>query len=303
MRDIADWPDEIDAREREILTLAYDLLNHLGEVDQLQRGERKREQPSEASIDSHFIFRFDPQWYKQAANLRELMRSLLGQSGNEALSPKDGQRWVNHLRRNTGLRDPESGEEFTFLTDQGVYQPLDPELHSVASPWTHTDNEHLRRKLREEATKTFDPQKDLYLLAWEYGVAPGHHELNEWTPSDIERRLARVAACVIYASVGAPLIPWPMARLVPRKTGRGVERVIRLERWPKPAPPVRRMSLDTRVTTWAVYYLSRRGGGKRIEEKAVETWNSHSILDSLRANRFRRDRIQLFKQGTKNRLR
>jgi hypothetical protein len=226
------------------------------------------------------------------------MRDMLSQTGNEALSREDGQRWIEHLRCNAGLEIVESGEEFRFPTKQGEYHPLNPALRSAASPGQGADHEHLRYALWEEVTKTIDVQRDLYLLAWKYGIVPGHHDLDDWAPNAIERQLERVAACVIYESFRAPLIPWPVARLVPYKTGQGVERAIRLERWLKPLPPGRRKTLHVRVKVWMIYYLTSRGGGRRIEDKAVEIWNNFSN-DELKPSQYRRQRLQLFKHGTK----
>jgi hypothetical protein len=63
----------------------------------------------------------------------------------------------------------------------------------------------------------------------------------------------------------------------------------------------------SRIRTWAVYYLTQRGGGRQTEPKATGIWES-AFDDPLETPNFRGERDRLFdvwvtKQRRKKRIR
>ena len=63
----------------------------------------------------------------------------------------------------------------------------------------------------------------------------------------------------------------------------------------------RRLRPHTRTRTWAVYFLSRRGGGSLTIRQAIELWNHH-MNDSLSERNFRSDRQTLLQSSSRAEL-
>ena len=106
------------------------------------------------------------------------------------------------------------------------------------------------------------------------------------------------------------ILPWKVTKLEEFETGEGNERHIRPRAWDflrDPGNPTRgkgrRMTLEVRTRTWAIYYLSQRGGGRRAVEAAVWIWNEIHPKPKLsswrpRVPNFKKERKRLFLRGT-----
>ena len=85
-------------REREVVTLAIDLLSWWRQTKQRDSGDASdRPRLNEAAIDSSFVFRFDPVWRPRAGEIRAMARRLLGKPDDLPLSPEERQRCINHV--------------------------------------------------------------------------------------------------------------------------------------------------------------------------------------------------------------
>jgi hypothetical protein len=308
---------ELDKRERHIISLAHRLLSRLSNDKNIL---------DEATIDAQFLFLFEPTWCTWVSRIRQMMRQMMGQNGDEPLSVEDGARWAVHLDSNPGLRvgleTGPNGSKYTVSTNRGGYVCLDEELDKALGqlPTDRAEFERLWSQMWMEANQTLKVQKELDRLALAYHLVPSKSDTGDWTPNEIRQQSQSVVNWVIWGDALPSFPPsWPAAILLESKTDDGVKRSIRPWRAPRrghwrqnedgsrtwtqddPEPP-KRMMKEVRVRTWAIYYLTRRGGGRRTEEKAVELWNNQ-FNDSVEAHNFRSERSRLFARGTKKRPR
>jgi hypothetical protein len=284
-------------REQDILQLAGGLLIRL----------RNRGDLDEATIDAEFLFRFEPTWCEWVDRIRGMMRAMVGQIDNEPLSLEDGARWLVHLESNVGLQvgvevEP-NGTRLTIESVRGGYHCFDRELAEALRTMTYDRNEfeHLQQQRWAEANQTAKIQSELWRLAQTYSLVPSEVEWDKYAPDKIKQQFQSVVNWVIWGEF-VPSFPWSMTRLVESKVGRGVKRTIRSHRWGGKDLGTHRLRLDARVRTWAIYYLTRRGGGQRTEQSAVDLWNDRFPDNQVRLENFRDERSRLFSRGARKRL-
>jgi hypothetical protein len=308
---------ELNARERSIIELVHRLLAELS---------KNKKALDEATIDAQFLFRFDPTWCKWVSKIRRMMRQMMGKTGDEALSVEDGAHWLVHLESNPGLRVGleigANGPKHTVATARGGYVCFDKELDKALGkfPLDEAEFERLWLQMWMEANRTLKVQKELDRLALAYHLVPSKSEAGDWTSNEVRQQFQTVVNWVIWGDALPSFPPsWPAAILLESETGDGVKRSIRPWRYPRGGhwrenedgsriwipddrEPPKRMMKEIRVRTWAIYYLTKRGGGRRTEEEAVELWNP-KFNDNVEAHNFRSERGRLFARGAKKRLR
>jgi hypothetical protein len=308
------WKD-LGPREREVVELAVDLIAWWRNAEQDRSRRKGAPWFTEAGIDSSFIFRFDPVWRPLAQNIQAMARKLLGQDEGVPLSAEDRTRCFNHLLANRGLHSEGRPDAPTIATDQILYHPLDPSLRqavydslSVVVPLPDGEAAELQRRWVEEAELTHDMRIALYSLGVRFNVVSYVGPFEPFT-SEIEDQLQRVACWALLERGCMPLFPWTMTKLEERKTGRSIERTI----WPREWRAYKdgnldarggRMSPTVRIRAWAVYYLSKRGGGPWTEEGAVQIWaeiddDSTRSTPAVWFQNYKEQRRRLFARGTK----
>jgi hypothetical protein len=147
-----------------------------------------------------------------------------------------------------------------------------------------------------EANQTAQIQQELWRLAEAYQLVPiRDDQIANVAPVVIREQYLSVLNWVLHGDAVPSFLHSETLLLESRPAG-GVKRTIHPHKWAsgsarKVAP---RIKETTRVRTWTVYYLTRRGGGKLTEPDAVELWNRefHDNLD-VRNYRAERDRLLL----------
>ena len=301
-------------REQNILDSAYELLGQLHPQSDLD----------EAAIDAEFLFRFNTSWCNWVNKIRKMMRDLIGLEGDEPLSVEDGARWCVHLESNPGLHvGVEAGPDGTHCTmaaDRGGYHCINLELHQrldealkrVMESGDNAELEHIHRQMWLEANQTAKVRDELERLALAYNVIPHKSEWDRYSPREIELRWKNLVNWVAWGKF-VPSFRWPMTGFIENKTGD-----IRLYHMPgghwrdtddggrvwvedKPDSS-KRMTLDVRVRTWALYFLTKRGGGRLSEPMAVDLWNTKFPQQEVAVQNYRNERQRLLSKGSKKRI-
>lgn len=307
----------LDNREQSIIELALNLLSKL---------RRDKKALDEATIDAEFLFRFEPIWCEWVSRIRRMMRAMMGQTGDGPLSVEGGAAYRGHLKSNSGLRISIDGTTHKVETDRGGYvcfnEELGKALGEVPFPGDKAEFERLMWQIWIEANQTLNVKNELWRLARAYNLVPPKHKLDEYAPAEVERQFQSVVNWVIWGEV-LPSFPasWEAVVLLESKTDEDVRRTIRP--WPHskrgghwrenedgsrtwieddPDPP-KRMMKEVRVRTWAIYYLTRRGGGRRTEQQAVDLWNDQFPAYEVQWRNYKSERGRLFSRGTKKGIR
>lgn len=313
----------LNEREQGILKLAKGLLISL----------HKKSNLDEARVDAEFLFRFEVTWCRWMNRIRGMMRTMIGQTGEGPLSSKDGARWRVHLSSNVGLdvkiiiHSGKSEPQYIIKNSrgacsildrdliehsEGVYSILDQDLrrevHHILtqdlreaverSDQHRAEFERVWRQMWAEANQTSKIQSELERLARYYNLVPPDHELGEYAPNQIKLQENRVVNWVIYGNF-VPLFLWQMTKLVESKVEDEDRQTIRPWKWRNDeSTSDSRLALTTRIRTWAVYYLSRRGGGNLAEPAAVELWNTKFPSSKVELEQFQDECSKLFSLGT-----
>jgi hypothetical protein len=292
-------------REQLILTLADGLLTSInkgGDID-------------EAKVDAEFLFRFEVTWCTWVSLLRTMMRELLKQSGDAPLSVEDGARLLIHLDSNVGLRvGMQLGNGSTKLTienSRGAYHILDEALqeknnafvkHSLVPIENQTEHENeieqLWHQLWLEANQTSKIQYELERLIRSYCLVPADGELGEYPVNQVKKQYGNVRNWVLWGLYTPPFF-YERTMLIENKMKDRVGRIVRPCKWPNNQPfSKERLPLATRIRTWAIYYLTQRGGGKLKELAAVELWNDRFPERKVDPAYYEDNRTKLFALGT-----
>ena len=247
-------------REQDILRFADMLLNGINPT-----GEQTP--PDEATIDAGFLFRFDPVWCRQVSKIRQMMRALLGQTGDAPLSTEDGTRLLVHLDGNpdiriTGTSGPDGGSiTVTTAAPNGGYRCLNSELKAAREAAIRqaihgdvSELERLRPRVWAEAVQTKEIQDMLMHLALRYNLVPFENELDDYTPKEVREMHQDVANYLIWGHVSLSF-HWPKTLLQEIKTGNGTERTILLLKWPGGTYKVKRGK------QWTIGWWKDRGDG------------------------------------------
>jgi len=282
-------------RENKIFQLAKGLLS----------GEKNF--PDDATIDAEFIFRFDPRWCLWVNNIRLLMKSLLSYEENTPLSSDDRARLWVHLEMNPHTRVGMINGEITMETDnRGGYHSINPQLrknfeNALKRGVEDGDNtKEIKKILHEiwqEANQTSKIQSEIKRLAKAYQLIPlSKHDETQYPSALVIKQYQSVLDWILRNEI-TPSFLFQNTWLIENKTDKGVQRVIRPDKWndniyvnfkrPKISP-------KTRIRTWTVYYLSKRGGGERTEQAAIDLWNQLKN-DSLNKRNYLKERERLFK--------
>lgn len=257
-------------REQDIINLAKWLLDKV-----------KQNVLDEATIDAEFLFRFDSRWCRWVREIRSNIRVLLGQTGEAPLSLEEGGRWFHHMEVNSGLTvGIDNGRVNThrggYVSLNGPREPgallADP-LFQAARKGDQDEANRLWAEIWMEANQTSKILSELERLAQAYGLIPvADDEFRQYSNVELERMFYNVIGWVLWEEC-VPSFRWPMTELIRNKTGKGIEKIILPHRWsgdPERKPSNDWQRYDVRVRTWAIYYLSREGGGHRTQRDAID---------------------------------
>ena len=132
-------------------------------------------------------------------------------------------------------------------------------------------------------------------LARQYQIVPlGLDQWSRFPFEMIEDRLVNLRNHILFDRL-LPRIVWPVIRYVESPTENAVTqwlRPVELSRRQIESGRSHRLRPSTRIRTWAIYFLTRRGGGSCTEQQAIDLWNSRS-KESLVSRNFRKDRERL----------
>jgi len=270
--------------------------------------------PPERAIAEAFIFGFESSWCRRLSQVRLLIARLVGREG-DALLPEDlaTRMWV-HLYSNRGLavtltlRD-RSSTSVSFKTAEGTYHPYDeslvPDTSSLLDPDALADPP-VRGQLAAfigEARLTQNILDRVNHMARVYQIVPlGEDQWRLFSLEKIEDQLVNLRNFILFGHP-TPTLVWPEIAFIESKMPHKVFRWLRpdsataasLERRSAGTPGLRR---DTRIRTWTVYFLTKRGGGSLSERAAVDTWNAY-FGDQLEQRNFRAERDRLLKLGSR----
>lgn len=301
---------QLSDREREICTVVAELLNRLGS---------QPDRFDEASIDANFLYRFEPIWCRQVDVIRKMMRESLALDGEGPLPEDEGFALQFHLRVHQDLSVTLGASDIQFRDATGNprgYRPLKPEVQQAVDEWgnpkTKCSEQEKTQLLVSEALQTTKIWGEIYGLGYAFGLLPARSELDDLSPNEITTAIQRLASWIIFGRT-VPQLRWPKTRLTESKVSEGVMRTIRPQadatgrweslpsggrQWIEDEKQRKRMGLDTRARTWAIYFLSRRGGGNLTEEVACMLWNEVFPQYAVQLRSYQRQRDSLFVGGT-----
>lgn len=291
-------------RERNVLKLAEGLLklHSEGSLD-------------ETTADAEFLFRFEVTWCRWVNRIRSMMRAMIGQTGEEPLSRQDRARWWVHLNRNAGLSvsiDSQDGPARWIIENPtGAYHVLDEDLRTARGalavdlramherPDEYTAKAaQIQQEMWFEANQTTKIQGELRRLARSYGLVPSDHQLGQYPLDQIKLQYDSVVNWVLRGE-SVPAFLHGKTRLIESAVQGEDRRSIRLWKWGASEPfSEERIALETRIRTWAVYYLTKRGGGELAPSSAAELWNAKFSGRRVELGNYEDDRGKLFDWGT-----
>ena len=185
--------------------------------------------------------------------------------------------------------------------------PYDREL--LDSPWQTKDDtakrERLFLQMQKEAYKTNRIQVELERMALSYNLVPHQFELSAYSHQSVKEMADSVMWWVVLGEA-VPSFRWEHTRLVESKIEGQLTRTIRPHEYgnigkPRIGNPKPALDRWTRIRTWAVYYMSRRGGGDLPEEATINCWNT-KFRDGADAGNYRKERQRLFERGAQKRV-
>jgi hypothetical protein len=294
--------DNLNNRENDILRLAHGFLSF------------GRELPMDAQIDAEFLFRFEVGWCRWISGIREMICSLFGKNEFEKLTPDDIARLFVHLEVNAGVVASINIEPNitrpVISTARGNYHILDGELKSkqeqIAREAVKTSNtielEKILWEIWGEANQTQKILDALWRLARAYRLVPIiDKEAAQFPLIKIQDQFRAVVNWVMWEQV-VPSFLYKEMLMIENRSGVGIVRIIRPHPWEgKQLPKTDQFGIrpETRVRTWAVYFHTKRGGGRMIEKGAIELWN-REFTDTLTERNFRSERQRLFSHISKS---
>lgn len=301
---------ELDNREQRIIDLAQGMLNGL------EQGRR----PDELEIDGNFILRFDPVWCRWVGKIRGTMGELLRQPNDgEPFSEEDAARIQVHLDTNSSLEmiikidlfnmalhgylDVEIGRK-----ERRGYRCLDPKLNEIFNPrrikldQSHRElmQQHKAEMMRERWL-TLTIHQEILRMGQNYHILPLGlgHSVERWTPRQVRDQVTSIVNWILRGEQRTTVPPfpafWEAMVLIENDAGTSVARTVHPweGRPDEDSAGKRGGSKYVRMRTWAIYYLTKRGGGRRTEDKALDLWAEHfnEIVDE---RNYQRQRDSLF---------
>jgi hypothetical protein len=278
-------------REQKIIQLASNMRSRSDDLDAIK-------------IAAAFFFRFDTKAYNWVRKIRGLIRRLMKKTGDDPLSSKDGIKMELHLRNNL---QAVAGYSSVDGHSTENYKPLDRRLNEriVHAAFDNNEDEltKLRREKWQEAKLTTEINSEIERFSVAYKLLPSHDErlASAFSPAEVESRYQNAIRWILQRKV-VPQFYIPRVRFIETKIGDGVKcisnpygdvsvsllvhengrksfgRWIQTEDGKKiweetPPPKFREMETDTRVKIWAIYYLTKRGGGRLTEKGAIQMWH------------------------------
>lgn len=278
------------ARARSVIDFAVDFIDESGHA-------------SEQEIDRNFIFRFEYGWQLRVGIIRKWISELARNPGPPDLLPEDlrPKMWA-YLELNKYLMDmPDITTPAQASERNPPFRPFNDQLKDryelAIKAAIHGSPQELytiKAKVDEEKERVRRIQSEILRIARQYQIVPLGSDLWSRFPLDsIEEQLVNLRNHLLF-DYPIPKFIWPQVKFLESPTDEGITRWLRPVRARSHTQPQTsyRMRTRTRVRTWAVYFLTRRGGGEFIEERAVELWNE-AMNDTLAPRNYRTNRKQL----------
>ncbi|HKZ54636.1 MAG TPA: hypothetical protein VJ123_04080 [Anaerolineales bacterium] len=270
--------------------------------------------PPERNIDEAFIFRFEHNWCQRVAHIRQLVSRLTGRRTTDHLPEEVAIRvWV-HLDLNKGLNISfriAQGKEasVSLTTTSGAYHPYDealkPDITALMGPSPTSDPQTRARMagLLSEARLTAEIQDKILTLARVYQIIPmGDDQWRQFPLDRIEIQLVDLRNFLLF-QFPVPALIWDNIAFIESRIPSFAARWLRPNYVSSEILSNRRHRshyprTGTRIRTWAIYFLTRRGGGALTEASAVAAWNLE-FNDTLEQRNFRSDRDRLLRLGSR----
>jgi len=290
----------MQGREKGILSLAKETFRKSGLL-------------FEQEIDAEFLFRFEAGWCSWVAEIRKSLGELAGVDTRGKFNPYLASKLWAHLEANQNVRVDLDRTSISISTDTGGYRPFDENLsrrydHAVESAISGNrfELQNTMVEVAMEARLTARIQSELVRAARVYQIVPVGDDLwSEFSLRQIDDQLVNLRNYVLSGKP-IPSFIWSRVRYLETKMNHGVHRVLRPHAAGKSDGVTRkpthfRLRPTTRVRTWTIYFLTRRGSGTMTEDLAVDLWNHH-FKDSLESRNYRRDRYRLLAYPSKKRV-
>lgn len=271
------------------------------------------DEKSDQEIDRNFIFQFEYGWQLRVGALRRWVGNLAGISDSRNLLPEDlrPRMWAYLEHTKDLMCEPNLSVPDTPIESEPPFRPFEEELakrHELASSSAIGGNPQelytLKKRIDEEKERVRRIHMEILRVAGQYQIVPLGSDLWHLFPINVlEEQLVNMRNHILF-DYPIPKFIWPKVTYLESPTEHGITR------WLRPvhieghdaSQGSRQLRPRTRVRTWAVYFLTRRGGGEHTEESAARIWNS-ATNDSLASRNFRSDRNRLLEapsQSTKS---
>lgn len=293
----------MDERELRIFKLAQGFLSQLAQSRIVD----------ETDIDSNFLFRFDPVWTRRLREIRRMMWGLFVEEKDIPFPSEEGARLLVHLEQNAGISvGINLSEEVSALVidppnrkyrllNSNLKQEQEQGVRSLVQGEDITPFQQLHEQVWAEANQTSKIWIELERLAKGFHVIPHTEEEERRFPlEEIKANFRNFINWVIWEHM-TPAFLWSKTRLIEYEINGKSYRTIRPYPWSEKDPErTPNLKLPTRIRTWAIYYLTRRGGGVRTQQAALSLWNEHFTPYSLTdVGNYRHELGRLFHKAQK----
>ncbi len=181
------------------------------------------------------------------------------------MSSEDGWRLYNHIQDHLDLRIEYKGEAYGFISSHNGYRPIDATLVDIQLQASVRGDDQAKERIEQhilnEAEHTIGIVSGLRKLAHRFGILPADHDLDNYSKKEIKAIWDRILTWVVFDK-GVPTFCWQNYVLVESRTPRGQERMLHTQGVPK-SYKKEGIRPEIRIRTWAIYFLSKRGGGRR----------------------------------------
>jgi hypothetical protein len=286
-------------REYEILSVAKETYYRSGLL-------------SSRDIDAEFVFRFDAGWCSRVEGIRTRLKQLAGLQTSEDSPAYLADDLLEHLDTNRAAVLRTDDHPAVFSSVEGGYRPLDRRMQrrqtggaesGTVGGWSSVRTSTI--ELEEEARLTSLIWSEINEMAREYQILPSREDPNRRIPDYAIEVQAKDLLDYVVRGTPIPSFVLPKIGYVETRMEHGIQRILKPHAADAVGSQLRnpthfQLRPATRVRTWTVYFLTRRGSGIKTENTAVEAWNS-LFRDTLEARNYRRDRYRLF--ATSDRIR
>lgn len=282
---------ENDSREHQIFNIASGLFNREREI-------------GDQEIDRNFIFRFEYGWRLRVDKVRNLINQLAGIEASSELLPSDmsPKMWA-YLEGTKNLID--FPENITLDESFNIEYPFRPFNEDVSNAYEKSISaaisgnrqqlEQLLPLIQKEKEFVRSLQNSVLLIAQQYQIVPLGFDLwNRFAFKDIELSLVNLRNYFLF-NHPIPKFIWPNIRYIESKVDKSILRWLRPDvALSDSSNSLHRSQIrqSTRIRTWSIYFLTKRGGGHYSEDEAIDLWNM-TFDDSLVSRNFRSERLKL----------